>query len=136
MFRLTAPIGTLFVRVFGPYDSRLGFDEHWRTAVARTVSVSTQYHGAEAQVSSPGRLNVTACLLLSWSHWCRHLTFCVASFDPPPALALDAVLFLWRTARLATTGGAAFVGCLFEGNEARGAATNSVYSGAGQVWRK
>ncbi|CAN0455936.1 unnamed protein product, partial [Laminaria digitata] len=32
----------------------------------------------------------------------------------------------------AATGGASFDGCLFEGNEARGAATNSVYSGAGQ----
>ncbi|CAN0572619.1 unnamed protein product, partial [Ectocarpus sp. 12 AP-2014] len=29
-------------------------------------------------------------------------------------------------------GGAAFDDCLFEGNEARGAATNNVYSGAGQ----
>ncbi|CAN0137797.1 unnamed protein product, partial [Ectocarpus sp. 13 AM-2016] len=30
------------------------------------------------------------------------------------------------------SGGAAFDDCLFEGNEARGAATNNVYSGAGQ----
>lgn len=30
-------------------------------------------------------------------------------------------------------GGAVFDGCVFYGNEARGASVNSVYSGAGQV---